>query len=183
MTTIGAVIFWLALAGVAWTYAGYPLLLLALAGLRPRPGRSPSSSPDAAFQPTVTVIISAYNEEKAIRQKLESTLALDYPADKLEVIVASDCSTDRTHDIVRQLAPRGVRLVVLPERAGKTAAQNLAAASAIAGRNSWPDQRQAGPVGGREFALPVEHRTRGLADSSGADAGFWTYVVQDRAAQ
>ena len=78
----------------------------------------------------MTVVISAYNEEKAIRRKLENTLALDYPADKLEVIVASDCSTDRTHDIVRELEPRGVRLVVLPERAGKTAAQNLAAAVA-----------------------------------------------------
>jgi cellulose synthase/poly-beta-1,6-N-acetylglucosamine synthase-like glycosyltransferase len=128
VTTIVAVIFWISLAGVAWTYAGYPLLLLALAGLRPRPGRSRPSSP--AFEPTVTVIISAYNEEKAIREKLESTLALDYPAAKLEVIVASDCSTDQTHEIVRQLAPRGARLVVLPERAGKTAAQNLAAAEA-----------------------------------------------------
>jgi cellulose synthase/poly-beta-1,6-N-acetylglucosamine synthase-like glycosyltransferase len=128
VTTIVAVIFWISLAGVAWTYAGYPLLLLALTRLRPRPGRSRSSSP--AFEPTVTVIISAYNEEKAIREKLESTLALDYPAGKLEVIVASDCSTDQTHEIVRQLAPRGVRLVVLPERAGKTAAQNLAAAEA-----------------------------------------------------
>jgi cellulose synthase/poly-beta-1,6-N-acetylglucosamine synthase-like glycosyltransferase len=127
---MAAVIFWLSLAGVAWTYAGYPLLLLALARVRPRPGRPRSSSPSAAFEPAVTVIISAYNEEKALRQKLESTLALDYPAGKLQVIVASDCSTDRTHEIVHQLAPRGVRLVVLPERAGKTAAQNLAAASA-----------------------------------------------------
>ena len=127
---IVAVIFWVALGAVAWTYAGYPLLLLALARLRPRAGRPRPPLESAPFEPTVSVIISAYNEEKAIRRKLESTLALDYPADKLEVIVASDCSTDRTHDIVRELAPRGVRLVVLPARAGKTAAQNLAAAAA-----------------------------------------------------
>ena len=130
MTVIAAVVFWVSLAAVAWTYAGYPLLLLALARLRPRARRSQPQSQSAPLEPAVTVIISAYNEEKAIRQKLATTLALDYPADKLEVIVASDSSTDRTHEIVRELASRGVRLVVLPERAGKTAAQNLAATSA-----------------------------------------------------
>ena len=127
MTAVVAVVFWASLAAVAWTYAGYPLLLLALARLR-RPSPPPVNS--APPEPAVTVIISAYNEEKVIRQKLETTLALDYPAEKLEVIVASDSSTDRTHEIVGALAPRGVRLIVLPERAGKTAAQNLAAAAA-----------------------------------------------------
>lgn len=117
-------VFWILLGATAWTYLGYPLLLAALAHLRTRPLQT------GALEPTVTVVISAYNEEKAIRRKLENTLALDYPADKLEVIVASDCSTDRTHDIVRELGPRGVRLAVLPERAGKTAAQNLAASVA-----------------------------------------------------
>ncbi len=128
MTAAAAVVFWVSLAGVAWTYAGYPLLLLALARLRPR--RAPPQTQTTPPEPTVTVIISAYNEEKAIRRKLESTLALDYPTEKLEVIVASDNSTDGTHEIVRELAARGVRLVVLPARAGKTAAQNLAATAA-----------------------------------------------------
>jgi glycosyltransferase involved in cell wall biosynthesis len=117
-------VFWILLGAVAWTYVGYPLLLLALARVRRRPLQT------GALEPTVSVVISAYNEEKAIRRKLENTLALDYPAEKLEVIVASDCSTDRTHDIVGELEPRGVRLAVLPERAGKTAAQNLAASLA-----------------------------------------------------
>ena len=129
MTVIAALVFWGSLAAVAWTYAGYPLLLLALARLRPRARGAQPQSRSAPFEPTVTVIISAYNEEKAIRQKLETTLELDYPSQKLEVIVASDSSTDRTHEIVRELAPR-VRLVALPERGGKTAAQNLAAAAA-----------------------------------------------------
>jgi cellulose synthase/poly-beta-1,6-N-acetylglucosamine synthase-like glycosyltransferase len=128
--TVVAVIFWVSLAAVAWTYAGYPLLLLALAGVRRRARRPQHLFQVEPLEPTVTVIISAYNEARAIRHKLESTLALEYPAEKLEVIVASDDSTDGTHDIVRELAPRGVRLVVLPERAGKTAAQNLAAAAA-----------------------------------------------------
>ena len=129
-TVIGAVVFWASLAAVTWTYAGYPLLLLALARRRRRSPHPPRPTEDPPFEPTVTIIVSAYNEEKAIRRKLERTLALDYPPEKLEVIVASDSSTDRTHDIVRELGPRGVRLVVLPERAGKTAAQNLAAAAA-----------------------------------------------------
>jgi glycosyltransferase involved in cell wall biosynthesis len=118
------IVFWVLLSATVWTYAGYPLLLVALARVRRR------AVPTGALEPTVTVIIAAHNEEKAIRRKLENALALDYPADKLEVIVASDCSTDRTHDIVRELQPRGVRLMVLPERAGKTAAQNLAASVA-----------------------------------------------------
>ncbi|HSY39385.1 MAG TPA: glycosyltransferase, partial [Polyangia bacterium] len=130
MTLPLAFVFWASLAAVAWTYAGYPLLLLALARLRRASQHRRAPVPSAPLEPTVTVIISAYNEETVIRQKLESTLALDYPAEKLEVIVASDCSTDRTHELVRELAPRGVRLVVLPGRAGKTAAQNLAAAAA-----------------------------------------------------
>jgi glycosyltransferase involved in cell wall biosynthesis len=117
-------VFWILLAATAWTYVGYPLLLVALARVRTRPLQT------GGLEPSVSVVISAYNEEKAIRRKLENTLALDYPPEKLEVIVASDCSTDGTHDIVRELAARGVRLVVLPERAGKTAAQNLAASVA-----------------------------------------------------
>jgi cellulose synthase/poly-beta-1,6-N-acetylglucosamine synthase-like glycosyltransferase len=73
------------------------------------------------------VIIAAYNEERAIATKLEQTLALDYPAELLEVIVASDCSSDRTDEIVRSFASRGVVLCRQAERLGKTAAQNAAA--------------------------------------------------------
>jgi hypothetical protein len=118
------VVFWLLLGTIFWTYAGYPALLVALAAFRAR------DVVTGTIEPKVTIIISAYNEEKDIRRKVENTLALDYPPEKLEVIVASDCSTDRTHDIVRELAPRGVRLAILPERKGKTAAQNLAASIA-----------------------------------------------------
>ncbi|HEV2763387.1 MAG TPA: glycosyltransferase family 2 protein, partial [Pyrinomonadaceae bacterium] len=78
------------------------------------------------FEPTVSVVITAYNEERDLAAKLENTLALDYPKDKLEIIVASDCSSDRTDDIARSFAPRGVRLHRQAERLGKTAAQNAA---------------------------------------------------------
>ena len=79
----------------------------------------------------VSVIITAYNEEKDIAAKLENTLALDYPSDKLEIIVASDCSTDRTDQIVKSYAGRGIRLYRQEERLGKTSAQNAAVERAL----------------------------------------------------
>jgi cellulose synthase/poly-beta-1,6-N-acetylglucosamine synthase-like glycosyltransferase len=114
------VCFWAAAALLAYTYAGYPLLVYAVARLRPLGVRRADS------EPLVTVVITAYNEERDLAAKLENTLALDYPADKLEIIVASDCSTDRTDEIARSYAARGVRLHRQAERLGKTAAQNAA---------------------------------------------------------
>ena len=90
-------------AAVFWTYAGYPCLLAILA-LVPR-----RRLVDATIEPTVTVIIAAYNEEKHIAQKLTTTLEQDYPKAKLEIIVASDCSTDQTHAIVEQFRDQGVK--------------------------------------------------------------------------
>jgi hypothetical protein len=107
------------LAVIAWVYAGYPLVLWVVATVRGRPVRR------APIEPTVSIIICAYNEGGDIRRKLEETLALDYPGDRLEVIVASDGSTDGTDAIVREFAPR-VRLLAIPVRGGKTAAQNTA---------------------------------------------------------
>jgi cellulose synthase/poly-beta-1,6-N-acetylglucosamine synthase-like glycosyltransferase len=121
---IPEVVFWLSAAALFYAYAGYPLVLLLVSSLRPRAVRR------APQMPLVSVIITAYNEERDIRAKLENTLALDYPAEKLEVIVASDCSTDRTDEIVREFAGRGVRLLRQSERLGKTAAQNSAVAEA-----------------------------------------------------
>src|SRR5262249_8055931 len=85
--------------------------------------------PRRAIEPSVSLIICAYNEERDIRRKLEETVACDYPADRLEVIVASDGSTDRTDDIVREFAPR-VRLLRVEGRGGKTVAQNAAVEAA-----------------------------------------------------
>lgn len=120
----GELIFWLSAAALIYTYAGYPLLVAAVSYLRPRLVRR------APQTPSVSVIITAYNEERDLAAKLENTLALDYPTAKLEVIVASDCSTDRTDEIAREYAERGVRLYRQPERLGKTAAQNSAVAEA-----------------------------------------------------
>lgn len=114
------ILFWASALALCYTYAGYPLLVLLVSLLRSR------SVARAAFEPVVSVIITAYNEERDLRAKLENTLALDYPPAKLEVLVASDCSTDRTDEIAREFESRGVRLHRQTERHGKTAAQNAA---------------------------------------------------------
>lgn len=113
-------IFWLSAAALLYTYAGYPLLVALVSGLRPRKVRR------GEYQKAITVIITAYNEERALTAKLENTLALDYPRELFEIIVASDCSSDRTDEIAKSFAARGVRLHRQPERLGKTAAQNAA---------------------------------------------------------
>lgn len=117
-------IFWLSVAAIGYAYVGYPLLLIVLSRLRPRPVRS------GHWTPSVTVIIAAYNEERDLAAKLENTLALDYPPSHLEIIVTSDCSSDRTDEIARSFASRGVKLHRQEQRHGKTAAQNAAVTKA-----------------------------------------------------
>jgi cellulose synthase/poly-beta-1,6-N-acetylglucosamine synthase-like glycosyltransferase len=107
------VVFWASLLTIVYVYFGYPLLLALLAVLRQR------SIKKEDITPFVTVLIGAYNEEGIIREKLENMLALDYPKDKLEIMVGSDGSTDRTNDIVRKFADKGVVLDASTERRGK----------------------------------------------------------------
>ena len=121
----GQLLFWMSAVALFYTYAGYPLLLVVMSRLGPRLVHRADSTP------SVTIIIAAYNEEHALAAKLEDTLALDYPQGALEVIVTSDCSSDRTDEIAREFGPRGVRLHRQPERLGKTAAQNAAVELAL----------------------------------------------------
>lgn len=108
----------------AYAYAGYPLLLAALARAR---GRPPAAAEPEEW-PMVSISLPAYNEEAQIRGAVESLLALDYPAHRKQVLVVSDASTDRTDDIVMEFAGRGVELLRMPTRGGKTAGENAAAA-------------------------------------------------------
>lgn len=117
------VVFWAAVALVLYAYLGYPAVLMALLLVRDR------RVAKAAVRPSVSFIVTAYNEERRIREKLENTLGQHYPATRLEIIVASDCSTDRTDEIVGVYAER-VRLIRAPERRGKEAAQQLAVRAA-----------------------------------------------------
>ena len=124
MTLALEIIFWSAATLAVYTYLGYPILVYVVSRLFPR---SVSSGP---YEPTVSLIIAAYNEEKDIRQKLHNTLVLKYPKEKLEVIVVSDCSSDRTDDIVREFTSSGIKLLRQKKRRGKTAAQNAAVGAA-----------------------------------------------------
>ncbi|MCS6840392.1 MAG: glycosyltransferase family 2 protein [Roseiflexus sp.] len=110
-------LFWCCVAMVGYVYAGYPALLTILARLRP-----PQSFASPANLPTVTLLIAAYNEQSVIAAKLENSLALDYPHDRLQILVAADGSDDATPAIVASFASRGVELSYRPERAGKLAA-------------------------------------------------------------
>jgi cellulose synthase/poly-beta-1,6-N-acetylglucosamine synthase-like glycosyltransferase len=112
------VVFWGSLGALVWSHAGYPLAAAALARVRRRPVRTGEATP------RVSVIVAAHDEEKVIGQRLENLLALDYPREQLEIVVASDASTDRTDEIAAGFAP-SVRLIRAP-RGGKVAAQNLA---------------------------------------------------------
>ncbi len=113
------VIFWCAAGLLVYTWIGYPLLMCLLALVAPKPKRDP------AYEPKVSILIAAYNEADRIEWKVRQSLnELDYPADKLEVIVVSDGSTDRTDEILASIRDPRLRASRQP-RGGKTRAQNF----------------------------------------------------------
>src|SRR5712692_8282131 len=114
------ILFWLSTCLVVYAYFGYPFVLWSLTKLRSRNVLKKESFPH------VSIIIAARNEADKIRQKIDHTLALDYPEERLEILVASDASDDGTDEIVKAYAGRGVRLVRAPQRRGKEHVQGLA---------------------------------------------------------
>jgi cellulose synthase/poly-beta-1,6-N-acetylglucosamine synthase-like glycosyltransferase len=115
----------LPVAFAVYAFAVYPLALKVVGALRsPPPGAL-----EPAEWPFVSICLPAYNEEASIRVTLDSLLALDYPADRRQILVVSDASTDRTDEIVGGYARHGVELLRLPTRGGKTAAENAAVGS------------------------------------------------------
>ncbi|MBI5451152.1 MAG: glycosyltransferase family 2 protein [Gammaproteobacteria bacterium] len=116
-------VFWLALFATGYSYFFYPMLLLVLPGRVPHIGL-------AASLPRVSLIITARNESLRIQAKLENALAVDYPADRFEIIVASDASDDGMDELVYGYSGRGVQLIRAGVRKGKEYAQSLAIAAA-----------------------------------------------------
>ena len=112
--------FWLFLFGVFYAYFGYPISLILLKVIRRQQVRR-----DFQELP-VTLLITAFNEEKRIREKLENSLALEYKKDKFQILVASDGSTDATNEIVASYADQGVELLEVANRGGKENAQKEA---------------------------------------------------------
>ena len=113
-----SILYWSSLAVVGYTYLGYPLGVHLLAKVRSRDVRQ------SIIEPTVSVVMCARNEQQRIGPKLENLLSLDYPADKLQVVVVSDGSTDGTDDLVRGFEDDRVVLERLDEQSGKATALN-----------------------------------------------------------
>lgn len=114
------ILFFICLLILIYVYSGYPLIIFLVAKLRNKKVKK------ADYYPYVTVLIAAFNEENSIEATLNNKLKLNYPKDKLEVIVVSDDSTDMTNDIVSRFKPLGIQLIVQKPRSGKSAALNMA---------------------------------------------------------
>jgi cellulose synthase/poly-beta-1,6-N-acetylglucosamine synthase-like glycosyltransferase len=178
--------FWVTAVLLAWTHVGYPLAAAFGARLHGRGGRK-----DDSFLPSVAVIVAAYNEETVIERRLENLLALDYPAEKLELVVASDASSDRTDELVERFAPR-VRLIRCP-RGGKVAAQNRAVGETTSdvvafsdGNATWAPDALRKLV--RNFADPEVAFVCGRlrlerADGSNREGAYWRYELWLRASE
>ena len=112
------IVFWVGVGWLFYVYAGYPVALWLLSWFR---DVHPTTSDEL---PTVTVLISARNEEKDIEWKVRQTLQWNYPADKLQVLVASDASEDRTDELLQSIHDARFQFVRMPERVGKNSALN-----------------------------------------------------------
>lgn len=121
METVFEFTFWLSIFLIFYSYAGYPLLLALLTSWKTVKKPAPH-----AGLPNVTLVIAAHNEETHLARKLDNSLNLDYPQEKLEIMVASDGSTDATTKIARKYEDAGVKLLHEAERSGKTSIQNSA---------------------------------------------------------
>jgi cellulose synthase/poly-beta-1,6-N-acetylglucosamine synthase-like glycosyltransferase len=131
--------FWTALGLVGYVYGGYPAIVCLLSRLSPRPIRRGPATP------TITIVITAHNEERHIAAKIENCLALAYPADRLNLAVVSDGSTDRTAAVVGNYAsrfPGRIALITLPRRRGKATALNVGVARASGDIVLFADARQ-----------------------------------------
>ena len=121
---LGLLLFWTAITVLAYQYVGYPLALAGLARWRGRGDALVAEESRSSETPSASLVISAYDEEEVIARKLENALLLDYPRELLEIVVASDGSKDRTEEITRRFADRGVVLHAFRPNRGKNLVLN-----------------------------------------------------------
>lgn len=120
MSVFLEIVFWTSIFLMSYTYFVYPLLLIAI-----RLGRkSPPFQPKLETTPSVTVVVSVYNEETLLEERIKNLLTIRYPADKIDYLVASDGSTDRTGEILQNLASQKLTPVLFTKRRGKAAVLN-----------------------------------------------------------
>ena len=117
-------IFWIALAGIAYVYIGYPLVLMVWRRLGRRPVQK------RAYEPTVSLVIAMHNEGRNVLAKMRNCQELDYPAGKLQLIVSLDAPTDLTALLLQNCTPAGVTILCSPIRKGKATAVNAGVAAA-----------------------------------------------------
>ncbi|MBR58945.1 MAG: hypothetical protein CMH54_13120, partial [Myxococcales bacterium] len=119
-------IFWIAVVAVTYPYFVYPFLLLLI-----RPFVvDPASRLDDSYQPSVSIILAAYNEQDCLAAKLENCLGLEYPVEKLEILIGSDASKDHTNQIAESFVSRGIRFFSYQNRRGKMSVVNRLVAEA-----------------------------------------------------
>src|SRR6266404_9494054 len=119
---LAVIVFWTGACLAVYAYLGYPLLVSILARAFGKKATPPKLADEKL--PSVSQLICAYNEDAVIAERIETALATDYPADRFEIVVASDGSNDRTAEIVKRYASRGVRLLDYKERRGKAEVLN-----------------------------------------------------------
>jgi glycosyltransferase involved in cell wall biosynthesis len=124
MLIAGAILVSLPIALGLYAYLVYPAWLRLLAARRARRTASGTTVAVTGAPPLVTIVVPAYNEAHQIRETIEALLAQDYPEARRQILVLSDASTDGTDEIVRSFSDRGVELLRMPGRSGKTAAEN-----------------------------------------------------------
>jgi len=178
-------LFWGSLGALAWTHVGYPVAAAALARLRPRPVRKGDATPGVA------VVVAAHDEEDVIGRRVENLLELDYPSERLEIVVASDGSSDRTDEIVAEIGARAPSVRLLRcERAGKASAQNRAVSEVAAeivafsdANSRWAPDALRKLV--RSFADPEVGYVCGqlrleLPDGANQEGLYWRYELWQR---
>jgi poly-beta-1,6-N-acetyl-D-glucosamine synthase len=183
-----AVLFWMSLLFVAYVYVGYPIGLYLWSRFRRRPVMR------AYYEPLVTLIVAAHNESRTLEAKIRNIRALDYPRERLRIIVALDGCTDESAERVQREAGPDLELVCLPERRGKAVALNAALARATGDVVVFADARQRIDTAAlrallRPLADPEVGVVTGelvLTDERGRECGsgvgaYWRYEKRVRA--